>query len=312
MSQNTSPQLKHKDSAAIFIGGHSRTGTTLMHGQICKSPDTHSVTKECSYFRALVEACELGSRWFTVHTDDYFDSEEAFFNFHQGLLEQYFQHVSDRFGAGRMVQKEPRLTPYFPEVAVLMPQARFVFMVRDIRDIIASQTTRLAKTDTPFDVAAEISRLVTTHQRIDSARHILRDRLLFVRYEGLAQRPIETLQAIFRFLDLSWTDSMNDTRWTTKRPRLTGPASMLDGLAISPRAIGRYRTVLSQDLIEEFERERANVKQTIGFDCYVEPDTPPEALDLVFRFASGGLGFEPADDLLPDTQSEPETKRVAQ
>ena len=301
MSQNTSPQLKHMNSATIFIGGHSRTGTTLWSTSIGRMP--------C---RALVEACELGSRWFTEHTDDYFDSEEAFFDFHRGLLEQYFQHVSDRFGSGRMVQKEPRLTPYFPEVAVLMPQARFVFMVRDIRDIMASQTTRLAKTDTPFDVAAEIHRLVSTHQRINSARHILRDRLLFVRYEGLAQRPIETLQAVFRFLDLCWTVSMYDTSWPTKRSRFNDSVSPLDGLAISPRPIGRYRTVLSQDLIEEFERERANVKQTIGFDCYVEPDTPPEALDCVFRFASGEHGFEPADDLLPETQSEPETKRVTQ
>ncbi len=296
MSDNT--VLNHIHAPAIFIGGHARTGTTLMHGQICKSKETIQVTKECSYLRALVEAYELGLRWFQAHTDDYFDTTEDLTRFHQGLVENYLAHVAARFGeGGKIVQKEPRLSPFFPELAYLMPNAKFIFMVRDLRDIIASQYTRYQKVNIQFDVAAEISQFISTHQRIMSVPNLLQNRLLFVRYEALAIQPLETLRSVFNFLELPWENIMEETSWDTKRPRFADSASELDCKPISRTSIGRYGSILNSALVEEFERERENLKNTIGFDCYF--DSESDRSSLVNTYVMNETG----DRLVPDVST---------
>lgn len=288
--------LNHIHSPAIFIGGHARTGTTLMHGQICKSTETIQVTKECSYLRSLVEAYELGLRWFQAHTDDYFETTDDLTRFHQGLIENYLGHVAARFGSdGRIVQKEPRLSPYFPELAYLMPNAKFIYMVRDLRDIIASQFTRHQKSNTQFDVAAEISQFISTHQRIMSVPNLLQNRLLFVRYEALATEPLETLRIVFDFLGLPWENAMEETSWATKRARFADSASELDGKPISSTSIGRYSSVLNSALNEEFERERENLKNTIGFDCYFDAESDRDSLIHTYMMNETGDHLEAAD-----------------
>ena len=261
------------ESQAIFVGGHSRTGTTLMHGQICKSDETIAVTKESSYLRALVEAFELGSRWFRAHTDDYFDSLDDFRSFHSHILETYFEHVAERFGANkRLVQKEPRMTPYFPELAQLMPNAKFVFMLRDPRDIVASQMTRAQKSDYSIDVQAEVDRLTNTHKRIAQNEDLLKDRLLYVRYEDLTLDPVKTLRRVYDFLGLTWSEDLRDTTWKTKRPRFDDSASELDEKAITSTSIGRYQDVFNDDLIRAFNDERGAFEKEIGFDTYFDLD----------------------------------------
>ncbi len=291
----SSPPAPLTHSPAIFVGGHSRTGTTLMQGQICKSAETMDVTKECSYLRALVEAYELGLRWFKAHTDDYFDTTEDLTAFHRSILEQYFSHLTTRFGGrGRIVQKEPRLSPYFPELAYLMPNAKFVYMTRDLRDIIASQQSRSEKVGGQVDIAYEINRFMTAHRRVTSVPNLLRDRILFVRYEGLVFHPMETLQTVFAFLGLPWEAAMEETSWTTKRPRFDDSASALDGKPIAASSVGRYQSVLSPALIEEFAKERENLERAIGFDCYVDAESR-EISPRTFLMNATGDRLESAD-----------------
>ena len=98
----------------IFIGGHPRTGTTLMQGLVCNHPDTISVTRESQYFRVLVGAYRLGAIGYeSSQTSDYFDSLEALTEFHRQLTAPYMQHILKRFGDhpdSIIVQKEPWMT----------------------------------------------------------------------------------------------------------------------------------------------------------------------------------------------------------
>ena len=267
----SSDSQTYMDSPAIFIGGHSRTGTTLMHGQICKSEETIEVTKESSYLRALMEAHDLGSQWFSIHTDDYFDTQDEFSTFHAELLNHYFEHVAKRFGPNqRIVQKEPRMTAYFPELAQAMPNAKFIYMLRDPRDIIASQMTRSQKNGSQMNVGADITRFVTTFQRLYQNKELLKDRLLFVRYEALALEPAETLKGVFEFLGLPWGPQMEETSWTTKRASRDESASALDGQAIQASSIGRYLSVLPDTLITELNKQKDYLTQIVGASCYLD------------------------------------------
>ena len=46
----------------IFIGGALRTGTTLVHGLLCKDDKTFRMQKESSYLRFLLNTYVEGKR----------------------------------------------------------------------------------------------------------------------------------------------------------------------------------------------------------------------------------------------------------
>jgi hypothetical protein len=207
--------------------------------------------------------------------------------------------IGERFGPDeRIVQKDPHLTPYFPELAHLMPEAKFVFVIRDIRDVIASQMTHSEKTQTQFDIAAEIGHFVSTYKRVHDGASLLRNRILFVRYEALTCRPVKTLKLVYNFLGLPWTRAMEDTAWPTKREAGDALGTALGGQKINPSSVGRYRAVLAKPLIDEFDLERTAFKEAIGFDCYFEPKIAKQDFDCTFFCGPQGPMLKPADQLL--------------
>ncbi len=168
----------------IFIGGHSRAGTTLMQGLVCNHPRTISVTREAAYFRALIEAYELGLRWFDLHTCDYLENRQDLTDFHRSLIQPYLDHVLSRFGDGTdaiIVQKEPRMTEFPPELGALMPKSKFIVLIRDIRDVIPSQIIRHDKAGLSYQLEGDIERYLRTLRRLVVSADTLEDRIIFVR-----------------------------------------------------------------------------------------------------------------------------------
>ena len=276
------PPQKHVDSPAIFVGGHSRTGTTLMQGLICGAERTIGVTREAAYFRQLIAAYELGAAWFEMQTYDYFVSREELLEFHRRLIEPYLALVAQKFGPGKIiVQKEPRMTALFPEIARLLPRARFIVMLRDLRDVVASQLNRLLRVDPAASadrgrreafVNQEVKRFVDSHRRLVESRGLLRRRLLYVRYERLVFEPRETLREVFRFLDLPFREEMAEATWPIKRRPGEDSASELDGQPISSSPVGRFQSALDPTLLDSFARQMSGITAAVGVDCFAGDD----------------------------------------
>lgn len=258
-------------NGGIFIGGHSRTGTTLMHGLVCNHPRTISVTSEASYFRALIEAYELGLRWFDVHTCDYFDSRKDLTDFHRSLIEPYLDHIQSRFGDGtnpRVVQKEPRMTEFFPEIRALLPGSKFVVLIRDLRDVVASQIVRARDKGLSYELDEDIDRYLRTLRKLITHCENLEEHLLFVHYEGLVNWPTEVMSGVWRFLELENLYVDNETRWTTKRHRDNESASEFDEKPPTPEPIGKNRHLLSKNIKLTLEKAREIVLTQTQLDCF--------------------------------------------
>jgi hypothetical protein len=263
------------DQPLIFVGGHSRTGTTLMQGLVCRAGPTIGVTREGSYFRALTEAFQLGERWWDHHTHDFFESRADFAAFHRGVCRLWLEQVRARHGDGRIVLKEPRLTGVFPELAALLPGARFVVMVRDFRDVLASQQRRARKGVHVFNPNADLDRFVQTMSRLRAHAGRFTGRLVLVRYEALARSPEPVLHELGAFLDLDLAGGA-DLSWASKRAAAEESGSALDGAPPSPASIGRYRDTLAPDLLRQIEQLAPQIAAKIGFDCFDDPsDQPP-------------------------------------
>jgi len=106
------------------------------------------------------------------------------------------------------VDKNPMNTLYLPEISELLPESRFIHLVRDPRDVVASL---LAASHTwgsgwaPRKSRTAISSWVK-HIRAanEGAKNIPPRLFLEVRYEKLLASPENTLHDVGEFLGLEW------------------------------------------------------------------------------------------------------------
>jgi hypothetical protein len=211
----------------IFVGGSQRSGTTLLQTILCASGATNPMIGEAKYFRQLVQAYVFGKRQFASETRDYFKDPEELRAFHGGLVQAFLEHTRARFaGAQHLVLKEPHLTMLFPEIAELLPEARFVCVVRDPRDVIASMIEVGRKLAAEGIADDAMGRLFVRRDMAALSRHFLSfyvpalrsaspgfmERCLFLRYEDLVQKPEATLKQVADFtgLDLASIDAAAD------------------------------------------------------------------------------------------------------
>lgn len=265
---------------AIFVAGQSRSGTTLLQGQLCNSNATIESTAESSYFRHLVQAYAIivQGGGYTLHAEDYFDDEQEKIKLQRKVLKPYFDHLKQRFGHGIPVQKEPTMMAYFPEISLLMPNSVFVATVRDPRDILTSQIKRLRKTGTP-DLNYESWRDNQFHRlvRMLQGRKLLSGRMFFVRYESLCANPKRCLLELNEHLKglgykLKLDEHIEDTSWQSKRDEKYESASDLDGKPVSTQSIGSYKDELSTNVLTAIEQLRPFLEKETGYDWFCADD----------------------------------------
>lgn len=263
---------------ALFVSGVARSGTTLMQGLLCNSAATMENSKECSYFRALIESYYLAAHSpFSMHTSDYFTDKNELRDFHREILRLYFEHLEQRLGKGIPVQKEPSLLNYFPDVGELMEDAMFIVMVRDPRDLLVSQMKRYKKSGQQLNFQRwyeqQFPRLIQMIQR----KATIKDRCLFVRYESLCERPKDTLMEIDgvfskRGYMLNLSDTTEDTSWNSKRQSHEESASDLDGKPISASSVGAFESILDRKTLAELQKLQPILQEVTGIDWFCSHD----------------------------------------
>jgi hypothetical protein len=120
-----------------------------------------------------------------------------------------FEYIIGTFNTDNkktFLEKTPRHVFFYEEIVKYYPDARFVCIIREPKNIISSQIT---KTTNPNKSIIRISLL---YNKI--ARSILKirknDNVLLMRYEDLTTEPEQTISGLFEFLKLSYDPSLVD------------------------------------------------------------------------------------------------------
>lgn len=195
-------------------------------------------------------------------------------------LRLFYRMYAERFGKSRWGDKTPIYCRHIELVERLLPEARFVHVVRDGRDVAASLRRQWFSPGDDMAVQARYWSDNVSEARTQGGRcrHYTE-----VRYESLIEDPERSLRALCAFLDLEFETPM--LRWferapsrlaehqerrntdgsivVTREQRLRQQAATLQ--PADPARVGAWRRLLTKEEVQSFETEAGDVLRAFGY-----------------------------------------------
>ena len=216
----------------VFIIGAGRSGTTLLRsmlvagGQIAIPPETQIVHKMALLFKTtrslgwadqarLVISAFESHRFFPlwqVNLGGVYQKILALPKNERSLAriidEVYMTYAAQSFpGAKVWGDQSPIHTFYLPYIKRIFPQARYIHLLRDGRDVTASLVSRFGENH----LYESVLRWKTSLKRINQFRKQIQSRqYLEVRYEDLVREPEQVLQQVCQFIGIDYSTVMLD------------------------------------------------------------------------------------------------------
>ena len=260
--------------------------TSLMngHSQISGPPPTHLFrlfgTNRGNYddltvdwnWKILIDDvvlnfdCKLGY-WQTILTAEEL-KQQAQKRSVADLLRVIYEKEAGYDGASHVFVKENHTYSFVPFLFANFPGCRFIFMVRDPRDVASSWV----RTDSiPGGVEKAVEIWVKDQTASLSLYHQLRDSecIQFIRYEDLVKDAPRVLMQLTDFLGLSYEDGMleyYEQRRTDINAHLIDAWSNLRKPILSHNT-GKYHDILSMPEIRYVELSCYDLMSNFGYSC---------------------------------------------
>jgi hypothetical protein len=205
---------------APFVVGTGRSGTTLVrmmldaHPQLAVPPETHfvsAVVKRSGRLRfnakVAVQTIVMHQRWndFGLSPDDLLARFEAIEPFNTtDALRSFYGLYAEHHDKSRWGDKTPRYLDEMRRIQEVLPEVRFIHVIRDGRDVSLS-FMRVGWGHATLGAGARMWR-----DRIHNARRVASsiDHYMEVRYEDLILDIEPTLRRVAEFIELPWDDAM--------------------------------------------------------------------------------------------------------
>jgi len=288
---------------APFIVGVPRSGTTMLrlmldaHSELAIPPETYFVTN-------LIEAADGGAtadqlatvlvehrRWGDLGLDEAELRERMRARGERpsggDAVRAAFELYAEAQGKPRWGDKTPAYLTNIREIGAALPEARFVHLIRDGRDVALS-ILAMPERDRPMRNPDSIGVVATRwRRRIERARRQAEDVSHYteVRYEELVSDPEGILRGVCEFLDLPFEEVMLESHEGARRRLeemnrdLAGrgelPAQPASGrlaphalAAEAPRRerIAAWRNEMSPEQVSEFEAEAGEMLRELGYE----------------------------------------------
>ena len=313
---------------APFVVGVGRSGTTMLrlmldaHPELTIPPETHFVPDLIEMFdqegatpQSVLERLSGDRRWDDFHLDaaslrGRLDDTEPF---EVGpVLRAFYELYAERQGKPRWGEKTPNYVDKMGMIEGALPEARFIHLIRDGRDVAMSRIKRSLKNPPPMArVARNWRRRIRRAQRQGAKLN----HYLELRYEDLIGDTEGTLRTICDFIELEFEPAMltyyeraeermsemaHDLKPVGGKPLRPGEERMkaheLTQQPPSKDAIGRWRKRMDSDDLETFERVAGDLLDELGYEVTV-PSRKPSRLKTAMtgpaeraRRAVGRLG----------------------
>ncbi|GAA48834.1 Protein-tyrosine sulfotransferase 1 [Clonorchis sinensis] len=195
---------EQRHSPIIFVGGVSRSGTTLMrvlldvHPWIRCGPEG-MVIKPVLDFRHSMPRFHINwSRQAGIYP-----------NLLDSAISKYIRYIVEEMGppANILCYKRPEVLLYTEYLATLFPDSKFIIMLRDGRAVAVSN--KRFKRNTTEKLHKVLNRWMLENINLTRAcQSVGPKRCLIVRYELLILNPERELRLVTNFLDIPWDPVM--------------------------------------------------------------------------------------------------------
>ena len=294
---------------APFVVGATRSGTTLLRLMLDAHPDV-GIPSETHFFHKLVKRSErtrispelladtiiTHKRWGDFHLDA--DELRARFNEIEPFnlsdaLRAFYGLYAEKHGKTRWGDKTPGYLRYMRRIEWVLPEARFIHLIRDGRDVALSV---LPMNWGPSSVT-EAAELWVERVTIARQQGALVDHYMEVKYEDLVTDTEPTLRRVADFLELPWDAAMLDyheraeERLKEKARDLPRKKSRGDQPAAArmashamarkppdPKRIGRWRTEMSAEDRELYESVAGELLVELGYEVGEPAEPEPVAM----------------------------------
>jgi hypothetical protein len=279
-----------------FVVGLGRSGTTILrlmldaHPEVAVPPETGFIPRV-----AGLEGARLRNRFFRVMTrqpawPDYGIPAEhfrealrkigGFFTVADGVR-CFYETYAARRGKVRYGDKTPPYRAHMPLIDSLLPEARFVHLIRDGRDVALSRRGLWFESgESVSDVArAWRNEVGSARTQGRAVRHYLE-----VRYEDLVAKPAAELGRICEFVELPYDPAMlryhknaasrlgeiggRVARGGTVRSTREQRLAALESTTRPPDAslAGRWKRDMPEEDRREFERVAGDLLRELGYE----------------------------------------------
>jgi hypothetical protein len=288
---------------APFVVGVARSGTTLLrlmldaHPELAIPPETHFIPKLAKALEETPAASETERRhrahtlitdhrrWpdFGLDADELSERFAAAEPFDAGAaMRAFYGLYAEQHGKSRWGDKSPSYVRRMRKVQAVLPEARFVHLIRDGRDVALSQLEvhhgADEVTQAAGDWVAGIEKARKASRRLDG--------YLELRYEDLVSEPEPLLRRVCELTELDFDPAMLDYHRDAEE-RMAETIREFDrgaggGTAISAEQrgaqhanvskppqrerAGRWRREMSPEQVAAFEAEAGALLADLGYE----------------------------------------------
>lgn len=278
------------------IVGVGRSGTTLLrlmldaHPELAIPPETHFITRlaglaEAADVRTEFLAIVMGSdRWLDFGISEQelraaLDNSEDFGV--SGCLRCFYRAYAARFGKPRWGEKTPSYVRWMKSIQRLLPEAGFIHVIRDGRDVALSSRGLWFGPGRDMEKQARWWVELINGARFQAPAL---SRYMEVHYEALLAAPERELRRVCAFLDLEYRAEMLDYTATAAerisalqdvrdvQGAIVAPAQvrqMIHATALTPpdrtRAL-RWRSEMTEDEQRVYESIAGPVLRELGYE----------------------------------------------
>lgn len=213
----------------FFIVGSGRSGTTLLR-MILSSHSSISIPPETWYIIPLVEKFPLNAELSAAQVKDAVDIICSHYRWSdidvesqqlsawagqldkpclRDIIDLIYNHYLEKEGKRIWGDKTPPYIRYVPQLSALYPEAKFIHLIRDGRDVTRSFMSRNWIGPWLHNKTYEWKKSIQCHMQYskDAALH---SRILVVKYEELVLETEKTTRGICRFLGIEFEQNMLD------------------------------------------------------------------------------------------------------
>ena len=253
-----------------------RSGTTVIHRALCTAKNSNPYISESWYLNDLFNMYDWNLTRFDVRHKDQFGDTSKLAELIYLNLKYYMDMVSAKYDNPELlILKHPELTRHFLSVRQLAHQAKFLVIVRDPRDVIASikavnvkhKADNVSSPHSHFKTMAEYCSFYSGYYKlVIEQRAAFKNDLMFVRYEDIVRDPVNSFARVSSFcgavyegdemikFDPSHAKALNLTPELRLKDPLSGAFwSDLYTKELSPDSIGKHKKMLTAGEIKEIE-----------------------------------------------------------